>query len=186
MKFLVYRKQMLLSFIILLIGAAWIGITAMYFPEGTNGFIPAPKEGFLAPDFSLEGADGKTYQLSDFRGQAVLVNVWATWCPPCRAEMPAMQSVYEKYKNQGFTILAINATHQDNRSAVDRFTTEHQLTFPILYDIDGSATRAYQVHSFPSSFFINPNGVISEVVIGGPMAAALIQTRVETSLQGER
>jgi len=100
--------------------------------------------------------------------------------------MPAMQAVYDKYKDQGFTILAINATQQDNRSAVDQFTLEHQLTFPILYDIDGSAARAYQVHSFPSSFFVAPNGMITEVVIGGPMAEALIQTRVESALKGER
>jgi len=174
------------SIVVLLFGAAWIFVTAEFFPGSTTGFIPAPKEGFLAPGFSLAASNGETYQLSDFQGRVVLVNVWASWCLPCRAEMLAMQNVYEAYRDQGFTILAVNATHQDSLTAADEFATEQNLTFPILYDPDGIVTRAYQIHSFPSSFFIDQTGVIQEIIIGGPMAEALIQTRVENLLRGRQ
>lgn len=143
----------------------------------------APQAGFPAPDFSLQTPTGETYTLSELKGKAVLVNLWATWCPPCRAEMPAIQNIYDEYKDQGFIVLAINMTTQDNPLNIAPFATEYNLTFPILLDETGEISAAYQLRSLPSSYFIDREGVISEVVIGGPMAEALLRTRVERILK---
>ena len=96
-----------------------------------------------------------------------------------------MQRVYEAYQQQGFMILAVNATHQDSHAAALEFSRQYQLSFPIPLDLDGSITRQYLVHSFPTSYFVDPTGLITEVVIGGPMAEALLKTRVESLLSGE-
>jgi cytochrome c biogenesis protein CcmG, thiol:disulfide interchange protein DsbE len=172
------------SLLILAISAGWIALTAAVFPTTTNGLTPAPKEGFLAPNFTLSTPEGQVYTLSDLRGHSLLINFWATWCPPCQAEMPAMQRIYKQYQDQGFIILAVNATHQDNRAAVLDFNREYGLTFPILLDLDGAVSQQYLVHAFPSSYFVDPQGTISEVVIGGPMVEALLETRVESLLSG--
>jgi peroxiredoxin len=142
-----------------------------------------PQVGFQAPDFELENSTGETIRLSELRGRPVLVNVWASWCPPCRAEMPAMQTVYQQYQDQGFIVLAVNATDQDDRQDALDFAQEWQLSFPILFDTQGQVSRQYQVRSLPTSFFIDPQGVIREVVVGGPMAEALLRIRVEQLLE---
>lgn len=172
----------LVSITILALSALWIGISANL-PGGTsNPGIPAPQVGFLAPEFTLTSLDGQTIALADLRGQAVLLNIWASWCLPCRAEMPAMQEVYQEYASQGFTILAVNATSQDSQADAAAFAAEYGLTFPILLDIDGQVGELYQVSALPSSFFILPDGTIQEVVIGGPMSEALLRTRIENLL----
>jgi peroxiredoxin len=168
---------------ILVAGLAWIFVSADRAGTTTAGEIPAPREGFLAPDFSLVSAGGETFTLSEFRGQAVLVNLWATWCPPCRAEMPAMQKLYEEFKDQGFVVLAVNMTYQDNPMAVLPFTQEYGLTFPILLEETGTVAGKYELRSLPSSFFIDRGGFIQEVVIGGPMSEALLRTRIEAILK---
>ena len=170
---------------LLLLGAFWISISRAPANSATAGKIPAPQAGFLAPDFALEDAEGNLTRLSDLRGQPVLLNYWATWCPPCRAEMPAMQTVYQEYQSQGLVILAVNATQQDSRSAALAFAAELDLSFPILFDKQGLVGEAYQIRSMPTSFFIHPDGTIQEVVIGGPMAEALLRSRVEQLLQGQ-
>jgi cytochrome c biogenesis protein CcmG/thiol:disulfide interchange protein DsbE len=173
----------LTSIVILFFSAAWIGFTSIKFQNPENGLILAPKEGFLPPDFTLDSSSNTSYTLSDYHGQVVLINFWTSWCPSCKAEMPAMQRVYERYKDEGFIILGINATQLDNLSRVSEFIGNQSLTFPVLLDTDGKTTQLYQIRSFPSSFFIDKNEVISEVVIGGPMAEALILTRVETLIK---
>lgn len=165
--------------LILLLGIAWIYLSADKTNASFAETVAAPQQGFLAPDFSLPTTTGETIRLSDLRGQAVLVNLWATWCPPCREEMPSIEKVYNEYKDEGFVVLAVNMTYQDNASAVMPFVQEHGLTFPILLDETGAIGRAYQLRSLPSSFFITREGIIHEVVIGGPMSEALLRTRVE-------
>jgi len=167
----------------LVAGLAWIFVSADRTGTSTAGEIPAPREGFLAPDFSLKTPEGESIALSDLRGQAVLVNLWATWCPPCRAEMPAMQKLYDEYKDQGFEVLAVNMTYQDNPLAVLPFTKENNLNFPILLEETGDVATRYELRSLPSSFFIDRDGFIQEVVIGGPMSEALLRTRIESILQ---
>lgn len=145
----------------------------------TAGKIPTPRKGFLAPDFSLETLEGGTISLSELRGRPVLINLWTSWCPPCRAEMPAMQKVYVAYQEKGFLILAVNITNQDKLADAVAFSETHGLTFPILLDVDGNVSRLYQLRSLPTSFFVDPQGIIKEVIIGGPMSEALLRIRIE-------
>ena len=176
-------QRRVLYIIILIAALAWIFISADQSGTSTAGEIPAPRQGFLAPDFTLSTPDGESFTLSDLRGQAVLVNLWATWCPPCRAEMPAIQKLYDEYKDQGFVVLGVNMTYQDNPSAVVPFVQENQLTFPILLEETGEVAEKYELRSLPSSFFIGRDGIIQEVVIGGPMSEALLRTRIESILK---
>ncbi len=169
--------------IALLVGLAWIFVSADYSGASTSGKIAAPQQGFLAPNFELKTPTGESVKLSSLRGQAVLVNLWATWCPPCRAEMQSIEKMYQEYKDQGFTVLAVNMTRQDDPSAVIPFANKLGLTFPILLDETGEVQHAYQLQSLPSSFFIRRDGTISEVVIGGPMSEALLRTRIEKILR---
>ncbi len=170
---------------ILIVGALWTWLTRDTSGASTAGRIPAPRQGFLAPDFSLQNAQGETIQLSDLRGQAVLLNVWASWCTPCRAEMPAMQRLYEEYQGRGFELLAVNSTVQDSPERALAFANELGLSFPILFDTQGEVTGLYQARALPTSFFIDQEGVIREVVIGGPMAEALLRIRVEQLLEDQ-
>ena len=175
-------QRITFSVLILRAGASWILLSAVP-GASTQNTTTAPQAGFAAPDFTLKTTEGETYTLSELKGQAVLVNMWATWCPPCRAEMPAMEKVYNEYKDQGFIVLAVNNTFQDNLREIVPFATQYNLTFPILLDETGDTSRAYQVRSLPSSYFINRYGVITEVVIGGPMSETLLRTRIEEALK---
>jgi cytochrome c biogenesis protein CcmG/thiol:disulfide interchange protein DsbE len=176
-------QRRIIYLIILILGFAWIFISADRSGASTSGEIPAPQQGFLAPDFELKVPTGESVKLSDLRGQAVLVNLWATWCPPCRAEMQSIEKVYNEYKKEGFTVLAVNMTYQDDPFAVMPFVNEQRLTFPILLDETGEMANDYQLRSLPSSYFIGRDGIINEVVIGGPMSEALLRTRIKDILK---
>jgi cytochrome c biogenesis protein CcmG, thiol:disulfide interchange protein DsbE len=176
-------KRRILNFLVLALGFAWIFVSADRSDASTSGQIPAPQQGFLAPDFALKTSTGETVRLSDLRGQAVLVNLWATWCPPCRAEMQSIEKMYQQYKDDDFTVLAVNMTYQDDPAAVMPFIREQGLTFPVLLDETAKMANAYQLRSLPSSYFIRRDGVINEVVIGGPMSEALLRTRIEDILK---
>lgn len=175
-------QRRIIYIIILALGFTWTFLSADK-TRGSTAQTPAPQKGFHAPDFELETLTGETIKLSDLRGQAVLVNLWATWCPPCRAEMQSIETVYNEYKDQGFTVLAVNMTYQDDPLEIMPFVKEQGLTFPILLDITSEMANAYQLKSLPSSYFINRDGTINEVVIGGPMAEALLRTRIEDILK---
>ncbi len=182
MKTLLEKYRIPTYLFVLILGAVWTWLSAVPAGSTSAGEIPAPQEGFSAPDFSLRSLDGDTVTLSELRGQPVLINLWTSWCAPCRAEMPAMQRIHEKYRERGFVILAVNATNQDSPNSAAAFVAEHGLTFPILLDVDGSVSEHYHLRSLPTSFFVNSQGIIKEVVIGGPMSEALLQTRVDNLL----
>lgn len=182
----VKRNWTLFSIIVLVVSLGWIAFTAPVGGATTDGKIPAPREGFLAPDFALQNSEGETMRLSDLRGRPVLVNLWASWCAPCKAEMPAMQKVYEAYGEQGFTILAVNTTFQDTRESALTFAGEQGLTFPILFDLDGSVSQQYLVRAMPTSFFVDQEGIIRRAVFGGPMPEALLRAEIEKLLEGGR
>ena len=163
---------------------ALIGVTGLWFAatrqSNTAGeFIPGPKPGLQAPDFTLQTLDGKVVTLSELRGQPVLVNMWASWCTPCKYEMPAIQEVYEEFKDQGFVVLAVNLTKKDVLSSVKSFVEEHQLSFSILLDQDGWVEETYQLRGLPTSFFIDRDGIIQSVVIGGPMSEEVVREHTE-------
>lgn len=177
------RRWKILSILILLAGAGWIWVSKAPPGNAVAARPPAPRQGFSAPDFTLQTLDGETVRLSDLRGQPLLINLWASWCPPCKAEMPAFENVYREYKDKGFQILAINATNQDNLNNAINFVQEYKLTFPILLDTNGEVSRQYHLNSLPTSFFVDRNGVIQQVVVGGPMSEALLRIRIEQLLQ---
>jgi thiol-disulfide isomerase/thioredoxin len=181
-RFLQWR---IFTWLILLLAGFWIWISAVKPGSTTNGLIPAPRPGFLAPDFHSLDINNLPVTLSEMKGRPVLLNFWASWCSPCKAEMPAMQRVYADFENQGFIILAVNATQQDNVEDVVAFIHEYQLSFPIVFDTDGTVSRLYAVNALPTSFFIDADGIIREVIVGGPMSEALLRVRVEQLLESE-
>lgn len=125
------------------------------------------KEGKMAPDFELVTLNGETVKLSDYRGKKVILNFWATWCPPCKAEMPHMQNFYEQNKDNGIEIVAVNLTKMDKgRMEIDKFVKEYGLTFDIPLDEEGDIGMQYQAFTIPTSYIIDTNGKIASKVIG--------------------
>jgi cytochrome c biogenesis protein CcmG/thiol:disulfide interchange protein DsbE len=143
----------------------------------------APQAGFLAPVFTLTDLTGQEVHLSDYRGQVVLLNFWASWCPPCRAEMPAIQQVYQNYQDQGLVVLAIDAAYQDLPDNMQTFLGSFTHSFSILRDESGKVNHSYAISSLPTTFFIGRDGTIRDLVVGGPMTLAGLSKRVESLLR---
>jgi len=178
------RHWAALTLAVLTIGILWTLASRAPAAANTGGAPPpSPREGFSAPDFTLDLLDGGQVTLSDLRGKAVLINFWATWCPPCRAEMPAIEAVYRSHKDLGLEVLAVNTTNQDDQAAAAAFVEELELTFPVPLDRTGAVSASYNLRGLPSTYFIDRHGVIRSVVVGGPMSGALIQSRVEELLR---
>jgi len=128
---------------------------------------PAPVAGAPAPDFTLKTLDGGEVTLSDLRGRPVLINFWASWCVPCRVEMPELVRAYEENKEAGFVILGINLTFQDSLTEVKAFVQEFGVTFPVLLDETGKVTDdLYRLRGLPLSVFVNREGVITRLHLG--------------------
>jgi peroxiredoxin len=117
-----------------------------------------------APDFTLTSLSGETVSLSDYTGQVVLVNTWATWCPPCKAEMPAINTFYETHKQEGFVVLAVNS--KEDAQTVKTFIEANGFSFPVLLDTQAEVTNLYQVRGLPTSFIIDRDGFIQYVHVG--------------------
>jgi len=180
-----FRWRMLMT-ATLLVGSGWIAVSKDPFSSMTAGRIPSPRQGFSAPGFTLEELEGEVVSLSDLRGQVVVINFWASWCPPCREEMPALERVYREIRSEGVELLAVNTTYQDSLTEARSFVERYDLTFPILVDAEGEAARRYQLRALPSTFFVDADGVIRKVVIGGPMSEATIRTAVAELLDERR
>ncbi|ASK64034.1 alkyl hydroperoxide reductase [Virgibacillus phasianinus] len=122
------------------------------------------ERGEIAPDFKLQTLNGETVQLSDYRGKRVLINFWATWCPPCRAEIPDLQKLYE---NKDVAILAVNMTGSEkSKGAVTEFAKKYGMTFPVLLDENADVTTTYQVRAYPTSYMIDSEGRIQFIALG--------------------
>ncbi len=117
----------------------------------------------IAPNFAMRYEDGSEVRLSDLRGRPILINFWATWCGPCRLEMPDIVAAYEQHRAEGFIVIAINL--DEGPKQIEPFAQEMKMTFPIVLD-GGVAARAYQVRVMPSSFFIDRDGKISARWLG--------------------
>jgi len=109
-----------------------------------------------APDFTLESRQGENLRLQDFRGEVVMLNFWASWCGPCRQEMPLMDDLYAQYKDLGFTILAVNV--DENRDEAHRFLDKVPVSYPILYDPESNVSEQYEVQAMPTTVMIDRDG----------------------------
>jgi peroxiredoxin len=156
------------------IGAAWFVWARLTAPPGGGrawgamdsilAAAVARQAGQPAPPFVLADPSGRTVALEDLRGQVVLVNFWASWCGPCRAEMPLLDQAAQKYQAQGFQVLAVNV--EEDASTVRRFGEELKLGLPLLLDPSGEVHRAYNVQALPTSFLIGRDGMIRDVHYG--------------------
>lgn len=117
-----------------------------------------------APDFTLEDMDGEVYRLSDFRGQPVIVNFWATWCPPCRFEMPSLQRAWDVLKAEGGAVIAVHVG--GNEDEIWQFMSAHDLDFPIVVDGKSAVIKAWPVLGLPTTFVIDPKGRIRYRAVG--------------------
>jgi peroxiredoxin len=171
-----------LMVVVLLLGLAWINLSRA--PEGARGeTVTAPKTGFLAPDFTLATTDGDAIQLSALQGRPVVVNFWATWCPPCRAEMPELEALWQRF-GQG-SVMVLGVDQGESAVVVERFAREEVPTsFPLLLDESQEVGRLYQVHALPTTFFIDAQGRIQDVKVGGPLDMATLLAGVGKAMGG--
>lgn len=145
------------------------GVIGWYFADSMNSGrgneSSSVAVGMMAPDFELADKAGKVYSLSALRGKVVLINFWATWCPPCRKEMPSMEQLYGNYSKGGLELLAINV-ETNGPEIIDEFQKEFPHTFPVIFDLNGAVQQDYGVFKFPETFIVNKQGIIVERVIG--------------------
>lgn len=136
-------------------------------------------KGDSAPNFTLTTLDGKEVTLADYKGKKVVLNFWATWCPPCKAEMPHMQNYYEdKAKQENVEILAVNLTSSDTGlDKIQAFQEDYALSFPIPLDEDGEVGETYQAITIPTSYIIDTTGTIQNKIVG-PMDEQMLTNLV--------
>lgn len=128
-----------------------------------NDDVTGIAQGEKAPNFTVKTMDGKEVKLSDYEGKKVFLNFWATWCPPCKAEMPHMQSFYDG-EPENVEILAINL--EESNAKVSEFVDQYGLTFPILMDEDGTVAGTYEVYTIPTTYVLNEDGTVHQKIIG--------------------
>jgi len=161
-------------------GARLCAITAAL----ASATIPllAQTVGDTAPAFTLKTLDGNSVSLSDFKGHPVVINFWASWCPPCRDEMPVMVEAYRVHKDSGLIILAVNGRDQETSlRPVRRFVAEFQMPFPVLLDEHGSLRKRYRLRGLPTSVFIGADGLVRGLIIG-PFTPATFETHLNEIL----
>ena len=143
---------------------------------GCSGPAQGAQVGSRAPDFQLSNLDGQSISLSDLRGKTVLVNFWASWCSPCRAEMPFIQRLHEGWSDSELVILAVNAG--EDFSTVKEFVDSFGLSFMVLLDTKGEVALDYNVRGIPATFFIDKDGIIRDIKFGTFSSKAEIERRL--------
>ena len=133
-------------------------------PIKADGTLHPLPEAVPAPGFTLPDLDGETHRLSDYRGQVVVLNFWATWCPPCRREMPAMQRAWEEVRDEGIVLLGVNVG--EDSDTVFLFTADYPVDFPLLLDRQAEVIDRYRVTGLPTTYIIDPQGRITHRTIG--------------------
>jgi thiol-disulfide isomerase/thioredoxin len=118
-----------------------------------------------APAFQLTGRNGKTIDLAQFKGQVVMINFWATWCDPCRKEMPLLEDIYKKYKPMGFTLIGVNVEPKTGDPEGWLSKLPKPVTFPVAFDVDSKVSKLYKVKGMPTTVFIDRKGNVREVHI---------------------
>jgi peroxiredoxin len=175
-----YRSITLLFLILIM-----IGVFVLLF-KGEDSFLnlsttPSLRPNLRAPNFTFPGLDGKMVSLTDYKGKVVLLNIWATWCPPCVEEMPSMEKLYRELKGEEFEILAVSIDALAAK-AVAPFVKKHNLSFPVLLNPDGTMLNLYGTTGVPESFVIDKKGNIEEIIIGSRDWATLEVIRLFRNL----
>ena len=144
-----------------------------------------PASSNSAPDFQLDNLRGEAVSLAQFRGKPVLLNFWASWCGPCRQEMPFLQEIYENQELQdtGLVILAVNIG--ESPATAERFMEAGGFSFPVLLDIDNSVAGKYNVRGIPATFFIDKDGIIKDVNVGAFASTMEIMQKLANSILTE-
>ena len=145
------------------IGIAFFLIFASSCKKGEVEINP-PSVGDTAPDFTLKGINGNTSSLADYKGKVVMVEFWATWCPPCKELTPILEKIHKKYKDKGFIILAL-VSEDEGEAAIRSFIKEHGITYPVLL-ADQETMRHYGISSIPVTFIINKEGRVVTIHMG--------------------
>jgi len=159
------NTQLLLTILFVFIACVFLIVFLRDERDSTLKTTEPIQPGLKMPNFTFPDINGREVSLSDHRGKVVLVNVWATWCPPCRQEMPSMQSLYEKFKGENFEILAVSID-SEGREAVAPFMRKMNLTFPALLDPGETIRSLYGITGVPESFIIDKQGILVEKIIG--------------------
>ncbi len=146
-------------------------ITRQPGPPPPSKLPPVPEVGRLAPDFILTDLEGNRISLSDFRSKVVFINFWATWCPPCRAEMPEIEAIYQEYQNKDVVVIGIDILEAEDE--VRQFVQEGGYSWTFVIDTTGGVTADYGVTAIPASFFLDKEGVIRAVNIGAMTKRAM-------------
>ncbi|MCU0757970.1 MAG: TlpA family protein disulfide reductase [Steroidobacteraceae bacterium] len=135
-----------------------VAATGLVLPAPANADAAAPALGNArpAPDFTLPSAGGKSLSLSQYKGQVVMINFWATWCGPCRQEMPLLDAMYRKYKGMGFTLIGVNV--EPDTAAAEKFLKELPVSFPVAFDADSKVSKLYDVKGMPSTVIVDRKG----------------------------
>ena len=133
--------------------------------DGSGETLTALPDKPPAPEFTLPDIDGRTHRLSDYRGKVVVVNFWATWCPPCREEMPAMQRAWEQVRNDDIVFLGINVGETEDE--LFAFTGDYRVDFPLLMDRDSAAIQDWPIRGLPTTYVVDSDGHLAYRAIGG-------------------
>lgn len=178
------RKQAQTRSLILVIGGVLILAAVMILttrqPADTSPGLYPPRIGQPMPDLALKDLTGNLVRLSDFAGQPVLINAWATWCPPCRAEMPLLNEYYLRHKADGFVILAVNAG--ETQPLVSQFISQAGFSFPVLLDGDSAALSKLGIFSFPTSILVGRDGNVKKIHVG-LITPEIIQSEIAPLLE---
>ena len=159
------NTRLLLTILVVTIASVFLIVILREERESTLTTTRQIQPGSEAPNFTFPDLNGKKVSLSSHRGKVVLVNVWATWCPPCRQEMPSMQRLYQRFKGGNFEILAVSID-STGREAVAPFMEKMNLTFPALLDPNETIKPLYGLTGVPESFIIDKEGILVEKIIG--------------------
>jgi thiol-disulfide isomerase/thioredoxin len=130
----------------------------------TKAGLQAEKDLKNLPDFEAPLLDGKKVSLQNYRGKVVFLNIWATWCGPCRSEMPSMEIVYQRYKGRGLEMLALNL--QEGKSEIETFMRQNKLTFPVIMDQDGRIGNQYGIRAIPTTYILDRQGRVVLRLVG--------------------
>ncbi len=149
--------------------------TSAQSPSSSDRSVTPMEVNFPAPELALENLDGETQSLADFSGSVILVNNWATWCPPCKAEMPSLKKFHDAHTEQGFTVIAVEAG--DGSEEVLAFAQSYDLTFPIWLDPNGAAIDAFKNGSLPNSYVIDRAGNV-RLAWTGEISLAMLEKHV--------